>query len=203
MAVHLNIWLLLLMSMFQMPDASLLPNSNPRPVSLAVVAQDSPFNRPKLIGYVIRAINLHRRKVSGFNARGYLRSIQSYSTKEILDAFCNDFFRNNTITLLHINNPTRLPSPPAAVRYIPQLAKSVGIPILSWNPENTMASQVSTTSFFVYVYYDNPMIIIVFACQFHSLNVTIGSFPNGWLELKKSRPNLGIELGEDKFVNMN
>lgn len=146
MTAYLNVWLLLMLSMFHMPEASLLPNTNPRPVSLAVVTKDSPFDRPKLIGYVIRAINLHRRKVSGFNARGYLRSIQSYSTKEILDAFCNDFFRNNTITLLHIHNPTFLPSPPTAVRYIPQLAKSVGIPILSWNPENTMASQISENS---------------------------------------------------------
>ncbi|GAB1602308.1 hypothetical protein Ahia01_000509900, partial [Argonauta hians] len=135
---HVNSWILLLFIALNLSAIESLTQGNPPTVSIAVLASQDPFIKTKLIGFVIRSINQYRRKPLGFKPTGYLKSIQSGSTKEILDAFCNDFFRNNTIAIMHINNQALLPEDTSAARYIPQLAHAVGIPLISWNPENTM-----------------------------------------------------------------
>ncbi|CAI9718337.1 Hypothetical predicted protein, partial [Octopus vulgaris] len=138
---HINTCILLLFIALNLSAIESLNQGTPPTVSMAVLVPESPFKKSQLIGYIIRSINQYRRKQLPFKPTGYLQSIKSGSTKEILDAFCNDFFRNNTIAIMYINNQVILQGDPSAGSYVTQLAHAVGIPVISWNPDRTMAIQ--------------------------------------------------------------
>ncbi|XP_029651610.1 glutamate receptor ionotropic, NMDA 2B-like [Octopus sinensis] len=141
---HINTCILLLFIALNLSAIESLNQGTPPTVSMAVLVPESPFKKSQLIGYIIRSINQYRRKQLPFKPTGYLQSIKSGSTKEILDAFCNDFFRNNTIAIMYINNQVILQGDPSAGSYVTQLAHAVGIPVISWNPDRTMAIQEDT-----------------------------------------------------------
>lgn len=139
---NINTCILLLFIALNLSAIESLSQGTPPTVSMALVVPDNPFKKLQLIGSIIRSINQYRRKQLPFQPTGFVESIKSGSTKEILDAFCNDFFRNNTIAIMYINNQVTLQGDPSVGNYVTQLAHAVGIPVISWNPERTMAIQV-------------------------------------------------------------
>ncbi|KAL8565901.1 hypothetical protein ACOMHN_036827 [Nucella lapillus] len=76
-------------------------------------------------------------------------SVMTWMTNEvpgpgdILRALCNDTFRHNVVTVLHINNPKVSRSFANASAYMTRLLESIGMPVISWDSDFSTARQVS------------------------------------------------------------
>uniref|UniRef100_A0A2C9JY17 Ionotropic glutamate receptor C-terminal domain-containing protein n=1 Tax=Biomphalaria glabrata TaxID=6526 RepID=A0A2C9JY17_BIOGL len=70
------------------------------------------------------------------------KAIKFDDPREILNMFCKDFFPNQVITVLNINNPLGMTRRTSSNHYINQLTRYLGIPIISWDTEYTGSSQV-------------------------------------------------------------
>ncbi|KAK6170534.1 hypothetical protein SNE40_018908 [Patella caerulea] len=63
------------------------------------------------------------------------------SPKEILGAFCDEIFPSNTTAILHINNPLSIRRRTAASQYVTELSVYFGIPLISWDADDSGGSQ--------------------------------------------------------------
>lgn len=71
-------------------------------------------------------------------------AISHFSPEEILKAFCDNILQNDMNTVIVVNNPYLLGRHQALEGYIFQLAGSLGLPVLSWNAQHSVADRVST-----------------------------------------------------------
>lgn len=76
----------------------------------------------------------------------HFEMMKNYSPREILDIFCLKIFPKHTNTILYLksNNGKIIQS---SRDVIMDIAKSVGYPVISWDPEFPGALEVSTTYF--------------------------------------------------------
>ncbi|XP_055875497.1 glutamate receptor ionotropic, NMDA 2B-like [Biomphalaria glabrata] len=78
-----------------------------------------------------------------FTVHVFHKAIKFDDPREILNMFCKDFFPNQVITVLNINNPLGMTRRTSSNHYINQLTRYLGIPIISWDTEYTGSSQAS------------------------------------------------------------
>jgi len=78
----------------------------------------------------------------------------------ILDTICKSFLPKNVSAILYLFDNEQFGRSTASVQYFFQLAGYLGIPVISWNADNSGLERVSP---FFYLTYTSPKLII---CHF-------------------------------------
>lgn len=68
----------------------------------------------------------------------------------VLQALCNDTFKNNVVAVLHFNNPNVATRYSQISFYLMKLLDSIGLPVISWDSEFSAIHAVSTFSFILF-----------------------------------------------------
>lgn len=145
-AVNMNVSnlgeaLFLLSSVF---ISAVQPQEMPK-VALQFIFPDIGLQKGKLGDFDL-LFNSQRRQRSPSSVE--VTSVMTWTKKqkpgpgEVLQALCNDTFRNNVVTVLHINNPKVSRDFKEVSRYLTQLLESVGLPVISWDSDFSAARQV-------------------------------------------------------------